>query len=100
MARRQPALLTPAVPSKNPPARKSTEPPESLHIAITQRIVGLHNNQRLMKLDMVRFEIGRLATDAGTPMESKDRVRLREHLEEATGLSIAQLAELTKRWPA
>jgi len=50
--------------------------------------------------DMVRFEIGRLATDAGTPMESKDRARLREHLEAATGLTIAELAESTKRWPA
>ena len=86
--------------SKKPPARKSTEPPENVHIAVSQRIVGLHNNQRLMALDTVRFEIGRLAHDAGTAMESKDRARLREHLESATGLSIAELAELTKRWPA
>ena len=53
-----------------------------------------------MPLDTVRFEIGRLAHDAGTAEESKDRARLREHLESATGMSIAELAELTKRWPA
>jgi hypothetical protein len=82
------------------PASKAAAPAENMHIAAVQRIVGLHNNQRLMKLDMVRFEIGRLATDAGTPMESKDRARLREHLEAATGLTIAELAESTKRWPA
>ena len=89
----------PAVPSKKPPAKKSAQPPANLHIAVSQRIVGLHNNQRLMPLDTVRFEIGRLAHDAGSAMESKDRARLREHLESATGLSIAELADLTQRWP-
>ena len=79
---------------------KKLQPPENLHIAASQRIVGLHNNQRLMPLDTVRFEIERLVRDAGTPMESKDRARLREHLESATGLSIGELAELTTRWPA
>ena len=100
MAGRQPALLTRAVPSKKPPAKKSAQPPENLHVAVSQRIVGLHNNQRLMSLDTVRFEIERLVTDAGTAIESKDRARLREQLESATGLSIAELADLTKRWPA
>ena len=82
------------MPSKKP------QPAENLHIAVSQRIVGLHNNQRLMPLDTVRFEIERLLRDAGTPMESKDRARLREHLETPTGLLNAELAELTKRWPA
>jgi hypothetical protein len=88
------------VPSKKPPAKKSAQPPANLHIAVSQRIVGLHNNQRLMPLDTVRLEIERLVRDAGTAMESKDRARLREHLESATGLPIAELSELTKRWPA
>ena len=76
-----------------------TSTPENLHIAVSQRIVGLHNNNRRMTLDAVRFQIERLAGDAGTPMELKERARLREHLESATGVSIAVLAELTKRWP-
>jgi len=49
-----------------------------------------------MTLDAVRLEIERLAKYAGTQAESKDRARLREHLESATGLGIAELAELTK----
>ena len=87
------------MPSKKLPAKKSAQPPANLHIAVSQRIVGLHNNQRLVSLDTVRFEIARLVHDAGSAMESKDRARLREHLESATGLSIAELVELTKRWP-
>ena len=79
---------------------KTIDPrPANLHIAAVQRIVGLHNNHRLMTLDAVRLEIERLTKYAGTPAEAKDRVRLREHLESATGLSIAELTELTKRWP-
>jgi hypothetical protein len=87
------------MPSKKPPAGKDDAPPENLHIAVSQRIVGLHNNNRRMTLDAVRFEIERLAGDAGRRMESKDRARLREHLESATGVTIGELAELTKRWP-
>jgi hypothetical protein len=87
------------VASKKPPARQTAQLPENLHIAAIQRIVGLHNNHRLMTLDSVRLEIERLAKYAGTQAESKDRARLREHLESATGLSIADLGELTKRWP-
>jgi mannitol-1-phosphate/altronate dehydrogenase len=52
-----------------------------------------------MALDAVRDEIQRLARDAGTEMESRDRAHLREHLEHATGLKIAELAEVTKQWP-
>ena len=82
------------------PSRKPTvKPPKNLHVAAVQRIVGLHNNHRLMTLDSVRLEIERLAKYAGTQAESKDRARLREHLESATGLSITNLAELTKHWP-
>ena len=79
---------------------KASDPgPANLHIAAIQRIVGLHNNQRLMTLDAVRLEIERLALYAGTEAESKDRARLREHLESATGLGIAELAEVVKEWP-
>ena len=39
------ALLAHAVPSKKPPNRKSARPPENLHIAAIQRIVGKHHNQ-------------------------------------------------------
>ena len=53
-----------------------------------------------MPLNRVRFVIERLVADADTPAEWKDNARLREHLERATGLSIAELADLTKRWPA
>ena len=76
-----------------------TPPPENLHIAASQRIVGSHNNQTRMPLETVRFVIERLVDRAGTPGEPKDDAHLREHLERATGLSIAELAELTKRWP-
>jgi hypothetical protein len=85
------------VPSKKPPARQPTPPPENLHIAVSRRIVGLHNNQRVMPLATVRSEIGRIAKDAGTEMESKDRAT---HLESATGLTISKLAAVTKRWPS
>ena len=83
------------MPSKKP----TVEPLKNVLIAAVQRIVGLHNNHRLMTLDAVRLEVERLAKYAGTQAESKDRARLREHLESATGLSIANLAELTKHWP-
>jgi hypothetical protein len=86
--------------SKKPPPRGEVAAPQSaegtvgsLHIAVSQRIVGLHNYNSRMSLDTVRDEIERLARDAGTEMESKDRAHLREHLERATGLTIAELAE-------
>ena len=85
--------------SKKAPARQRVQPPENLHISAIQRIVGLHNNHRLMTLDSVRLEIERLVKYEGTEAQSKDRARLREHLESATGLSIVELAALTKRWP-
>ena len=64
--------------SKKPPASKSVHPPENLHIAAIERIVGKHRNNLRMP----------------------DLARMRDQLEHATGLSIAELADLTKRWPA
>ena len=66
-----------------PPARKSAAPPENLHIAAIQRIVGKHRNK----------------TTAGR-LNPRDLARMRDQLEHATGLSIAEIADLTNHWPA
>jgi len=89
-----------AVASKKPPASKSVHPPENLHIAAIQRIVGKHRNNLRMPLENVRYWINRALEDNAGTAESKDLARMRDQLEHATGLSIAELADLTKRWPA
>ena len=60
---------------------------------------GAHCNDNRMPLNRVRLVMERLVTEAGTLAEWKDNARLREHLERATGLSIAELAKLTRKWP-
>lgn len=75
------------MPSKKPPAKQSPKRSESLHIAAIRGIVGRHHNQP-MPLVTVRSVLDRALDDAGTPMESKDNARLREHLERELGLSL------------
>ena len=87
------------MPSKKPPARKSTAPPENLHIAAIQRIVGKHHNQLRMPLKTVRFVLDKGLRQAGEPGESSDNLRMREQLERDIGLSLAEIGELSKRWP-
>jgi len=87
------------VPSKKQPTRPSAKPPENLHIAAIQRIVGKHHNQLRMPLATVRSVLDRALDDAGTPMESKDNARMREHLERDLGLSLTEIVELTRQWP-
>ena len=88
------------MPSRKPPAGTGPAPAENLHIAAIQRIVGKHRNNLRMPLESVRYWINRALEDSGGTAESKDLARMRAQLERATGLSIAQLADLTKRWPA
>ena len=73
--------------------------PETLHIAVTQRIVGKHHNQLRMPLKTVRFVLDKALREAGTTIESRDDVRMREQLERDIGLSLAEIVELSKRWP-
>ena len=87
------------MPSKKPPARKSTAPPENLHIAAIQRIVGKHRNNLRMPHATVRYWIEKAATDQGGTMESKDLERIRDQLQRELGLEIDVVLELTKRWP-
>ena len=47
-----------------PPAPKTPASPESLHIAVVQRIVGKHHNQLRMPLKTVRFVAGALRDQA------------------------------------
>jgi hypothetical protein len=75
--------------SKKPSARRVLRSQRTSTSPSTKRIVGLHNSNRRKTLDTVRFENERLAGDAGTQMESKERGRLRKHLESAIGVSIA-----------
>ena len=85
--------------SKRPPARQGVQPPENLHIAAIQRIVGKHRNNQRMPLETVRYWIEKAATDQGGTMESKDLARMRAQLERDIGLSLREIVELTKRWP-
>jgi hypothetical protein len=72
---------------------------EELHIAVSQRIVRLHCNDDAMSLAAVRAEIERCAERAATAAERKDCAVFAHHLKQATGLSIEDMAEVTKRWP-
>ena len=87
------------MPSKGPSARKNAAPPDNLHIAAIQRIVGKHHNNLRMPLATVRSVLERALDDVGTAMESTDNARVREHLERELGLSLAKIVALTKRWP-
>ena len=83
-----------------PPAPKTPASPESLHIAVVQRIVGKHHNQLRMPLKTVRFVLDKALSEAGSTLESRDDLRMREQLERDIGLSLAEIVELSKRWPA
>lgn len=72
------------MPPKKPPA-KSTAPPEILHIAAIQRIVGKHHNQLRMPLKAVRFVLEKALSEAGDPGASRDDVRMREQSSATSG---------------
>ena len=71
---------------------------EPLHIASSLKIVAKHCNIAGISVSTARDEIKRLATNAANDDTVED-VRLREHLERSTRLSIKELARLTDRWP-
>ena len=89
-----------AVASKEPPASKSVHPPENLHIAAIQRIVGKHRNNMRMPLATVRYWIEKAADDQGGTMESKDLERIRNQLRRDLGMEIGEVVQLVQRWPA
>ena len=72
---------------------------KDLHIAAIQRIVGKHHNQLRMPLKTVRFVLDKALLQAHKPGESSDNLRMREQLERDIGLSLAEIVELSKRWP-
>ena len=88
------------MPSKKPPARKSAAPPENLHIAAIQRIVGKQRNNQRMPLGDVRHWIESAAEDNGHSMESKDLKRIRDQLQRDLGMEIGEVVQLVKRSPA
>jgi len=71
---------------------------EPLHIALSIKIVAKHRNMTGISVSTARDEIKRLAASAANDDTVED-VRLREHLERSSGLSIKALAALTDRWP-
>jgi len=71
---------------------------EPLHIALSIKIVAKHRNIAGISVSTARDEIKRLAASAANDDTVED-VRLREHLERSSGLSIKELATLTDRWP-
>ena len=85
--------------SKEPPASKSVHPPENLHIAAIQRIVGKHRNNMRMPLATVRYWIEKAADDQGATMESKDLERIRDQLQRDLGMEIREVVQPVKRWP-
>ena len=87
------------MPSKKTPANKSAPPFENLHIAAIQRIVGTHRNNLRMPLKDVRFWLERAISDTAGTVESKYLTRMRAQLERDIGLSLAEIVELSKRWP-
>jgi len=87
------------VASKKPTALKAAAPAENLHIAAVQRIVGKHRNNLRMPLRDVRYWLERAVGDTGSSMESKDLARMRSQLERDVGLGLAEIVELSKRWP-
>ena len=70
-----------------------------LYIATIQRIVGQHHNPLHMPLQTVRFVLEKALRDAGTALESREDLRMREQLEHDTGLSLPEIVELSERWP-
>jgi hypothetical protein len=87
------------VPSKKTPANKSAPPFENLHIAAIQRIVGKHKNNLRMPLKDVRYWLERAISDPGGTVESKYLARMRAQLERDLGLGLAEIVDLSKRWP-
>ena len=81
-----------------PPARPSGQSTATLHIAISQRTVAKHLHMPGI-IEATRDEIADLAERAERKVESGTGWRMQTQLERATGLTIAQLVEHTKRWP-
>ena len=71
----------------------------SPYIATIQRIVGEHHNHLRMPLETVRFVLEKALHEKGSAVESQDDIRMGEQLERNTGLSLAEIVELSKRWP-
>lgn len=71
----------------------------SLHLATTLRVIASHLNTRFVKVEYARNEVCRLAmANAGhSTLFDRDK-RLIEKLEQRTGISIAELAELATEW--
>ena len=67
-----------------------------LHIATSLRIVAKHKHMPGITIVQARDIVQRLAAAEAYP---RDESRLVMELQQRTGLSIADLAKLTKQWP-
>ena len=81
------------------PCKQDGKPPENLHIAAIQRIVGKHRNNLRMPIKGVRYWIEKAADDQGGTMESKDLERIPNQLKRDLGMEIGEVVELVKWWP-
>lgn len=72
---------------------------KALHIATSLRIVRKHRNTRSIEVAGARDVIKRAALAAAHESETKAERAMREELEGATGISIAQLAAIAEYWP-
>ena len=52
-----------------------------------------------MPLKTVRFVLEKALSEAGDPDAARDDVLMREQLERDIGLSLAEIVELSKKWP-
>lgn len=62
------------------------------------KVVARHLNAPGITVSTARDQIKHLARNTADEDSAED-VRLRDHLERSTGLSIKDLARLTDRWP-
>ncbi|MEP7301723.1 MAG: hypothetical protein ABI699_09355 [Caldimonas sp.] len=69
-----------------------------LHIVASLRIIALHQHTRSMTVERAQEVVKDLALVAGQAGELEGDRKLREDLERATKLPIAELAVLAERW--
>lgn len=69
-----------------------------LHITRSQRSIDKHLGMRRITVGLARDTVKELALKAGETAELKRDRKLRQELEKATGLPIAELATLADAW--
>ena len=80
-------------------APRRSETPKGLHLTATMRVLRFHLARPALTVAEAHDKVKELALRLGTDEATKDDQVLEDKLRKATGVSVAELAQLAENWP-